>query len=212
MRIPITSSRWKVAGGIPEGHTVEFGTVRVHRYRGSFQVTDLTNAGKRGKQVMVMSLSPSFTFPGKPEDWMESMSKALSDYPSYDRIKAFIKDILHDYPGEINVYEKPVRGVDVNPGGTEKINIKTPHGVEITALPSDFLVRSTVALREKRPWEPANDVPGQSFQDTLYAEVSKKDAAVFYNWLKANRSEAQRMSIEDLRKLWGDLGVRYDYH
>lgn len=212
MRVPVTSSLWKLAAAIPLGKTVEVGSVRIHRYAESFHVTDLTNAGKRGKKVRVMSLSPSYSFPGKPEEWMERMSKSLLDYRSYDRIKAFIEDILHDYPGEINLHESEKRGVDVNPGGTEKIELENQFGLRVTALPDSFLLRSTVLIRPKRPQDPANDSPGDVFQDTLYYGVSKKDAAVFYNWLKANRSEFAKMSIMDLRKLWDSLGVRYDYH
>lgn len=37
-----------LATGIPLGKTVEVGSARIHRYRDHFQVTDLTNAGKRG--------------------------------------------------------------------------------------------------------------------------------------------------------------------
>lgn len=212
MRVPASSSFWKTAGAIPRGKTVEVGSVRIHRYNDSFQVTDLTNAGKRGKRVRVMSLSPSYSYPGKPEDWMEGMSRALPEFPSYDAVKAFIKDVLHDHPGEINLSESEKRGVDVNPGGTEKIHFATSLGIEVTALPDEFIVKSTVPLRQKRPDEPANDRPGETFQDTLYYEAGKKDAAVFYNWLKANRAEAERMTLADFRKLWSTLGVRYDYH
>ena len=212
MRVPTSSAFWKTALTIPRGQTVEFGSVRVHRYNDSFQVTDLTNAGKRGKRVRVMSLSPSYSYRNKPEVWMESMGKTLPDYPSYDAIKSLIKDLLHDFPGEINLTESEKRGVDVNPGGTEKIHFTTPTGITVTALPDEFHLKSTVPLRSKRPGEPANDRPGEMFQDTLYYGAGKKDAAIFYNWLKANRAEAERMTLEDFRKLWSTIGVRYDYH
>jgi hypothetical protein len=183
--------------------------VRIHRYAESFQITDLTNAGKRGKRVRVMSLSPSYSYPGKPQDWMESMSKELPDYPSYDGIKRFISNVLVDHPGQINVSESEARGVDVNPGGTEKITLESAEGISITALPDDFVVRSTtprgLVMND-------TDLDTWSVDLTLYYQVSKKDAAVFYNWLKANRAEAARMTIADFRKLWHQLGVQYDYH
>lgn len=193
------------------GKTVEFGTVRVHRFADHFKVTDLTHAGKRGKKVRIMTLSPSYQYRQPPAVWLESMSKALSDYPSYDRIKSFIGDILHDAPGEINLNESEVRGVDVNPGGTEKIELKG-QGVEITALPDSFLVKATALLRAKNPNGPANDSGSELTQDTLYGPAGKRDAMVFYNWLKANKGEASRMDIQGLQKLWHDLGIRYDGH
>jgi hypothetical protein len=205
-------ARFILATGIPLGKTVEVGSARIHRYRDHFKVTDLTNAGKRGKRVRVMNLSPSDSYSGKPEDWMESMGRALPEFPSYDGIKRFIKDVLVDSPGEITLNEFEERGVDVNPGGTVKIEMVTSEGVEITALPDDFTVRSSFMIHGKSPSAPANDTGREMWQDTLYHPAGKKDAQVFYNWLSANEAEAKRMGIKELRKLWGDLGVRYDFH
>lgn len=203
-------ARFVFANEIPLGETKEFGSARIHRYADHFQVTDLTNAGKRGKKVRVMNLSPTYQYQGKPGDWMDRMSKVLPDYPSYDKIRALIADLLHDFPGEIDMREYEVRGVDVNPGGTEKIELANANGIRVTALPDNFTLVSSWKLNKDAP---ANDSGAvENVQDTLYYPASKKDAKVFYNWLKANRPEAQKMTIDDFRKLWQSIGVKYDYH
>jgi hypothetical protein len=208
-------ARYVLAAGIPLGETVEFGSVRIHRYADHFQVTDLTFAGKRGKKVRLMNISPTYAYKGDKSGWMDRVGDAMSDYRSYDQVKGFIKDMLADFPGEISINEYETRGVDVNPGGSERISIKTPNGIEINALPDNFgLVFSYDIPDPEDPDRPANDSAGKSYrgQDTLYYPKSKKDAAVFYNWLKANRAEVQKMTIQDFRKLWDTLGVRFDYH
>lgn len=160
-----------------------------------------------------MSLAPTYEYKGKPAEWMDRMSKALPDYPSYDKIKSFISDVLKDFPGEISLRETEVRGVDVNPGGTEKIEFSTANGIRLKALPDDFSLISTWKLTDREnPNQPANDAgEGEKFQDTMYYPASKKDAKVFYNWLKANQPEAKKMTLDDFRKLWQSIGVKYDY-
>jgi hypothetical protein len=192
------------ADGIDLGRTFEIDSVRIHRFADHFKVTDLTNAGKRGKQVRIMTLSPSYSYKGSPEEWMMSMARALPDYPSYDRIKAYMKDVLHDFPGEININESTERGVDVNPGGTTKIQIETNTGLKVTAEPMDF----TIVRRQEHVGPKGNKFN----QDTLYYSRDKKNAQKFYNWLKANLGEANRLDLEGYQKLWDELGVKYDYH
>ena len=81
------------------------------------------------------------------------------------------------------------------------------------ALPDDFSLISTWKLTDREnPNQPANDAgEGEKFQDTMYYPATKKDAKVFYNWLKANQPEAKKMTLDDFRKLWQSIGVKYDY-
>jgi hypothetical protein len=193
--------RFVKAEGIPLGKTFEHGTVRTHRFRGLFRITDLTNAGKRGKKVQEMAVS--LGVPSDSDPWYDNTAKMIPHADSYGEILRLFKDLQKEDP-RIRIYETELRGVDVNPGGTTEINLTTNEGVEITALPDSFLVKSIQQFESKG--KPTFQ------QDTLYSNVSKKDAAPFYNWLKANLSEANKMDIMGLRKLWDSLGVHYDYH
>ncbi len=211
------ASRFVRADQIPMGKTWEKGSVRIHHYRNHFKVTDLTNAGKRGKRVRVMNISPTYRYKGNHDAWFEQMGKQLPDYPAYDRIKSFMQDILVDYPGEIALNEFEERGVDVNPGGTVKIEFDSVTGqdtsIEVRAEPNDFMLIHRWKLdRGRKPDAPANDSGGEMYQDTIYSPANKASAKIFYNWLQANLNEAKRMTIVDFRKLWGDLKIQYDYH
>lgn len=209
------ASRFVLAAGIPLGKTWERDNVRVHRYADLFLVTDLTNAGKRGKKVRQMSIALTHAYKGDRKQWMEHMSAEFVGYANYDRIKAFIGDILHDHPGEIRINETEVRGVDVNPGGFEKIEfdvVDRDWSLSVVAELDDFLVVHRHRLRgPTRPDEPAND-DGTMFQDTTYYPSNKAGAKVFYNWLRANLNNAKGMTIDDFRKLWRELKIPYDSH
>jgi len=194
------AARYAIAMGIPIGKSWESGSIRIHRWRDMYTITELTNAGKRGKKVREMVVEPRTS---DEQGWMERMSQVLPEYTTYDQVFAFFKDLLHDYPGQILIHESEKRGVDVNPGGTTKITLKTNTGVEITADPMDFLVKHTAIIGGPKGFA----------QDTLYWPANaKKDSKVFYNWLVANLSEANRMDIMDFRKLWKDLGIPYSFH
>jgi len=196
--------RFVKAEGIPMGRTWEHGNVRIHRYRGSFRITDLTNAGKRGKKVRELAVGYRLLSDDDPK--YDNLAKLLPHAGSYDEILRLFKDLKSDDEGkDIWFQEVTLRGIDVNPGGTTKIHLTTNQGLEITAEPQEFLVKRTV--------EHKSPSGGSGFkQDTLYYSKSKKDAAPFYNWLKANLSEANKMGILELSALWDDLGVRYDFH
>lgn len=210
------ASRFVLAENVPLGKTWERGNLRIHRYRDHFLITDLTNAGKRGKKVRQMTVAPTYAYKGDHDAWLERMSKNMLDYPSYDGIKAFLGDILVDFPGEIRINETEVRGVDVNPGGTTKIEfdiLDREWSLSVTAAPDDFTVVQRYRLRQQtRPGDPANDSDGTMFQDTRYYPKNKAGAKVFYNWLQANLTAAKGMAIQDFQKLWRELKVPYDSH
>ena len=207
--------RYKEAlAGIGVGRTVEMGNVRVHRYRDHFRVTDLTNAGKRGKKVDEATVSPSYAYKGDWDQWFDSTSQALVHYRTFDQVMAFFRDLLASYPGEIEVNRSQARGVDVEPGGLTKITLKTrPNDngdyMVIESKPTDWGVKSVAIMG--RP-------DGGSFtQDTLYTPAGgkrevAKGAKLFNIWLQENLSKVNGMSILELRKVWDNLKVKYDYH
>jgi len=199
------------------GETWTKGSVRIHRYSNSFKIWDLTNAGKRGKRIRVMTVMPSMlSSQDNEKEWMRRMGLSILDYAqSYDRVKAFFSDILQDYPGEISIDEHVERGIDVVPASTETIRLRWSVGttqLEITATPLDFSVKSS-ALFEAGEGHLKDKPQNPGFrQDTSYWPAKKQDALIFYTWLRDNRSSVDSMDINELRELWHKLGVRYDYH
>lgn len=203
-------ARFLAASGIPLGKTFNFDSVRIHRYRDHFKVTDITNAGKRGKKCRAMTIGVvGYYYKGDPEAWMENMSKVLVDYKSYDKVKNLVKDLQEQFPHEIELNEYEERGVDVEPTG-DKITIKSKGTdgsvLEVEAKSTEFRVLSKAPLTHSK----TGDAIG--FQDTNYYSRDKAGAGSFYVWLQTNLSKVNSMTIGDLRSLWNDMDVKYDYH
>lgn len=203
--------------GVSMGETAEAGNIRVHRYRDSLHVWDLTNAGKRGKKVPTMSLAPTSYYKGDVQGWLDRMSYVALNYGKagshpYALFKNYITDLLHDVPNEIEMIEREERGIDVIPGGTKKYDLQWSVGpadkLSLTATPLEFLVNSSHLFGK-------GEGPNAKgfWQDTLYWPRKKPDAGAFYAWLKdGGESQIKRMSITDLRELWNKLGIKYDFH
>ena len=187
---------------VPLGRSVTNGAVRVHRWACYVEVTDLTNAGRRGKQVR------SFLFEDRRDsqcgrsDWGRRMAAALVDYDSFDRARAFAADVAADFPSDVRITDRTLRGVDVEPEG--RFDLGAAEGVHLSIGPHDFTVRNRNHFA--RP-------DGSGFaQDTHYSPASKRDAARFYAWAVANRHALHGATMAGLRSLWSELGVRYDSH
>jgi len=187
------------------GRTLDHGTVRIHRYRDHLRVTDLTNAGKRGKKVRSFSLQPSYAYKGDDQKWLDNMAtQMIRSYKDYQRMLSFVKDVQHDYPTEISIEEYEERGIDVTPAGA-KLKVV---GVDFegTAEPKTFLLKRHVQMTHPKTGKPSH------WQDTLYYPAGRKDAGKFYAWAKDNLNTIKRMDMMQLRKQWDALGVNYDYH
>jgi hypothetical protein len=198
----------KVARGVSRGETWENGKVRIHRYNDSFHIWDLTNAGKRGKRVDMMTAQPA-GYRADNAEWMEEQSKYIVlNARSYDSIKAYLAGLG---PDTVNVSESQERGIDVLPGDVKEIKLRWKVGEELLDLkasPMEFLVSSSVPLGP-------SPVTGKSVgrQNTMYWHVKKIDAALFYGWLRDNETKVQTMTIQDIiRDVWHKLGVNFDSH
>lgn len=194
----------RFARGLDLGKTWENGKVRVHRYRNVFHIWDLTNAGKRGKNVRTLSAAPPYSV--DPDQWMEEQSKriVLNAAGGYDTVKKYLDGV------EADTSESTERGVDVRPGNVREIKLQWIVGedqLRVTATPKEFLLNSSKALKHPKTGDPIGR------QDTLYYPKGKRDSAVFYRWLiDGGEAKIQRMEIDAIRKLWDQIKVKYDYH
>jgi hypothetical protein len=177
--------------------------LRLHHFHGSLRITDLTNAGKRGKKVRELVLIP----------------KTLNDEQASAIISQAADAIMHmTYPeavkylegrgeGEYSLDERELRGIDVEPPGTKiSLEKKFDDGdvVKIDASPHDFMVVSSAVVQLKgKP---------HHRQDTLYYPMGRADGIAFYGWLKENVSKAANMTMNEIRKVWDSIGVRYNHH
>lgn len=190
--------------------------LKIHHFRGSLEITDMANAGKRGKKVRIMNITATGH---DDEQTSEELLQPLVSHilhMTYDQAKKAAEEILQDNEDlptpPFRISEREVRGIDVEPRGTT-INLekKFPDGssVQLKASPHDFLVTHKWVIKalddEGKP-KPAH---GQ-FHDTHYHSSGRESGIVFYAWLKDNLSKASHMNMQELTKVWDQLGAKWD--
>lgn len=187
------------------GRTFYTGSLKLHRFRESLQITDLSNAGLRGKTVPEMHIGVGYKGREEADAILAEVAEIAVHQDNYAQVKAAIADWLEQNPDEIQITETALRGVDVEPAGT-RISLKTNTGLRIEAEPSDFRILHSQPMVHPKTGEPIGN------QDTNYYSTRKQDATVFYRWLKLNLSRANRMTMDEFRNLWDSLHIGYDSH
>ncbi len=180
------------------GKTLETGKWRVHRYNDSLTITDLTNAGKRGKKVTNISLQLSSQVAGR---W--SISEATQDEillhakrdATLDRMLQAIKE-LKEVGFDSWVEEK--RGVDVMPAGFSPIEVNGDK-VYVQVGLKDFTVR---------------DKQDQNNDPTCIPAMKGglKAIPMFYRWVQDNESKIKSMTFSEVLKQMDTLDVPYHYY
>lgn len=191
---------------IDVGQTIEVKNYRVHRFMDSVRVTDLTNAGKRGKVVETTSLyrfpSTSNTVTTDMKAAIESFFAQITRWPNYDTAKeemlAFVAEFQERFQFEISVSTSTAKGVEVVPGGFKNLKIVTDK-FELEAGYKDFTIRD----REDEFNLPAC-IPAIT--------GGQKDIPVFYRWVRDNEAAIKNMNYRGILKAMKDLGIKYhDY-
>lgn len=178
--------------------------LKLHRFSDSLRITDLTNAGKRGKKVREMTVQAGTLDSTRSDAVLRRAAEHILDM-DYDQAKA----ALTAPSKKLQVHERQLRGIDVEPGATTfKLSKTFPNGtiVSIKSSPHAFQIRHSAVI--SAPGKVAHGFR----QDTLYWSRRKKDGQLFYDWLKTHLHAAGQMSLADLRQLWDELGVQYESH
>lgn len=199
-------ARYLKANGIDIGRTVNIGNVRIHRYREQFQITDLTNAGRRGKKARIVNVTLGYGSQvpaAEHETWFDTLGKALVNQTSFEGVMNYLRHVKESDP-YLDLSYRDVRGIDVEPTGPS-ISIKTNTGLVIEASPNEGHV-----LNKQPLTHPATGKPN-GYQDTNYYTRGRESAAIFFTWLRSNLSKANNLDMNELREVWNQLGVVYDY-
>jgi hypothetical protein len=186
------------------GHGVFTNRLKLHRFSDSLRVTDLTNAGKRGKKVREMTVEAGTLDSARTDEILRRAAEHILDM-DYDQAKA----ALTAPSKKLQVHERELRGIDVEPSATTFRLSKTfPDGtiLSIESSPYAFQVRNSTVI--SAPGKAAHGLR----QDTSYWPRRKKDGQIFYDWLKTHLHAGGHMTMSELRHLWDELGVQYDYH
>ncbi len=175
------------------GETFENELWRIHRYREAIRVTHLENAGRRGKQCVEFvihsnvagslqpweSLAMEFMFYAKRKDGLPRMEQAMNE----------AKEVGFD------VDKRTLRGVDVSPGGFQKLLIR---GAFVT-IEADYDRYSI------------EDITDDDNQPTCIAR-GKKSIKQFYRWVKDNAKKLQSMTMHQIMDAMGKENIEYHYY
>ena len=176
--------------------------LRIQRYSHAVIVTDLTNAGKRGKRCKELRLWDTDMM--RSPDAEASLEKTLTDLPHaatfeavYDWLSGFVDLDVSRYriavPPKLDVRE--LRGVDVAPAGFAPINIETSD----ISLESDF---DSFTIRDK--------VDQNNLPTCIPAtRGGKEDVRAFYRWVTDNQQAIQRMSYHEVLSGMESAGIKY---
>jgi hypothetical protein len=184
---------------IPIGKTLEVGNLRIHRFRSSIRVTDITNAGKRGKKVDEFTLYDlDYVKDKKALKAIDDFASYIHKAKSYKQARQMAKEVANEYssvPMAPKFGETQHRGVDVAPANFEKIHITTPN-IEVDVNHDDFLIKD---LRD-----PMNEPRTMASPSAKKTSVQKMRIFV-----GKNRESIKRMSYGDLLKAMGREGIRF---
>lgn len=186
---------------LPIGSTVEHGGMRIHRFAPSVEVTDLANAGKRGKRVEQFSLYRE-SARGSDND-LDPVVNELMGARSFAQALAIAKAWAGKQGDQIGyrMQQSTARGVDVEgPAGTEnaKISIETPE-FSLEATQREF----SVSDKRDRNNEPCIIMPSSGPKATA--------AKAFYQWVRAHQEEIRGMRFDALVRAVHDAGIKYHY-
>lgn len=178
--------------------------LRVQRYRSSLLVTDLTNAGKRGKKCTGVCL---YDYDIATHDnlgataALETVIRVVQSAETISQVEclfgAYCAMIEKKGFYTAKCETRSLRGVDVIPAGVEKLTVHSPK-VYIEADGQTFMVRD---LRD-----PINE-------PTLIppSRASKTAAKLFYAYVKANFSVLTSYSFNDVYRGMSDAGIGCHY-
>lgn len=189
---------------LPVGKTYESDEkkLRMHRYTGSLQITDLTNAGKRGKRVRQTSVYDLDAFRDAQviEDW-DRMIDNLPKAPSYDAVIKIIRghvvslEMFNPTSYVPKMEERELRGVDVAPASFAPMKIETPE-FELEAGYDSF------SVMDKRD---TNNLPA-----CIPSSRGGKGAVKqFFRWVTDNESRITRMTYNELTSAMLDEGLEF---
>ena len=175
---------------LERGKTVEVNGMRIHRYNDSIEVTDLTNAGKKGKVCKTFS-NGAFDSGCAFEDLLDTL-----DTETFESLRAKTMDLDNEHG--FSFHESERKGVLVAPAGFKDLMIIGNY-VSVRADFDSFAVRDLVDQ---------NNLP------TLIPPChggEKKAIKAFYKWVAANQEAIKDMKFGQVWEAIRVAGVDTHY-
>ena len=185
---------------LQEGHTWENEKVRVHRFRPSYHIWDLTNAGKRGKKVRKLSFFDlDMVRDETVKSNIEKFAKGIEKVRDYDQALKWVQIIINDArqrkSSQPQMQETDERGTDVAPAGFKPLRIMGK-GVSIDSDYKSFQVQNVADKANLETCIPA-------------IKGGQQDIKVFYRWVSDNLDKVKQMDFQQVLKEMSKLGIKY---
>ena len=198
--------------GLEVGETHEAGTLRAHRYADSIRITDIANAGKRGKKCRELSVLPDSLWGSEAEKAaLTRLGLWLRKVDNFDDAHTWAHVIAKDTQAlKLNLRE--LRGVDVEPAGVRyEMDLRPADGkLRLSCSPHHFRLVRSDELGKGRPSYKGGP---PMYQDSSYYSRNKACALRFYRWVCEHTAEVAKMAtVAEFRSVWNSLGVVYDSH
>lgn len=181
------------------GDTIEAHGMRIHRYRPSLRVTDLTFAGKRGKRCLEFDLWDLDMYRNDDEmnqvyNAVDQIANAHSYAQAVQLAQAFVKSIEKWQFGSGPKFDQhELRGVDVKPAGFRAIEIHTDE-FWLEADADRFSIR---------------DLKDRYNEPTCISRGRKGDVNTFYRWVSENEPKIRQMTYNQIVSAMMDQQIQF---
>ena len=129
--------------------------LKLHRFSDSLRITDLTNAGKRGKKVREMTVQAGTLDSTRSDAVLRRAAEHILDM-DYDQAKA----ALTAPSKKLQVHERQLRGIDVEPGATTfKLSKTFPNGTIVSIKSSPHAFQNPPQRRHLGAWQGGARLP-----------------------------------------------------
>jgi hypothetical protein len=196
--------------GLAVGQTIERDNLRMHRYNSSLRVTDVTNAGKRGKKCPEFALFNLDYGQRDPKDVakINDALKAIVKAKTYAQAVAIARGVAAKDSQRgmsfASIEERDLRGVDVEPmapSAGSAIQVETPT-FKLKASRTEFDV-----MEKPRPGTDGQDVTAVI---PPVGGAKKTAIARFYAWVGSHQAEIKGMTFRELLRAMAAADL--DYH
>lgn len=179
------------------GDTFESDFLRVHRYRDQIQVTDVVNAGKRGKKCREFSIGTRKHYQDSFSDFYDLVEK-ITDKTTYNEALADAK-FLASKDDSYTVYESEKRGVDVIPTSLKPFEYSN----------EKFYIRSDIQSFTIRDLTDRHNEPTCISTDN---RTGVRGVKKLYDYLTKNSEKIKDMDFNQVTSLVSDLGIGYHHY
>ncbi len=174
------------------GETFENSNVRIHRYRDMIYITDIENAGKKGKECRHVTIE-NYLCDEKTNDDLTHFTNNLNKVCTYAVVECCAM-LLEAENNKIKLHYRSEKSIDVIPFNHRPIEF-TNDRVRFCIKYDGFSIREL------------HDVNEPTIID--YHKTKKLSVKKLYKYVRENKAEVEKLSFYEARQLLIKLDVNY---